>query len=177
MIKSRRDLKEYLEYEKELYPNTLYDYIVCYQRVYNWRFIKWLRRAEYHKNTAGILHKLLYLFCARQKNRIGRIISVEIWENSFGKGLVLHHNGNIVINGGAKIGSNCQLHGDNCIGNSKVESGMPVLGDNVDIGVGAKILGDVTIANGIVIGANAVVTKSFLEENITIAGVPARRIK
>ena len=53
---------------------------------------------------------------------------------------------------------------------------MPQIGDNVDIGVGAKIIGDVTIANGIKIGANAVVNKSFNEENITIVGCPARKV-
>jgi len=52
----------------------------------------------------------------------------------------------------------------------------PQLGNNVFIGPGAKILGKVKIADGIAIGANAVVTKSFLEPNITIAGVPAKKI-
>ncbi|MBT0889312.1 hypothetical protein KJR38_03095 [Streptococcus lutetiensis] len=53
---------------------------------------------------------------------------------------------------------------------------MPVIGNNVDIGVGAKIIGNVTIADGIKIGANAVVNKSFYEEGITIVGVPARKV-
>ena len=44
------------------------------------------------------------------------------------------------------------------------------------IGVGVVIIGDVEIADNIVIGANAVVNKSFLEPGITIAGVPARKI-
>ena len=50
-------------------------------------------------------------------------------------------------------------------------------GDNVDIGVGAKIIGGVTIADNIKIGANAVVTKSFYEEGITLVGVPARKLE
>ena len=52
----------------------------------------------------------------------------------------------------------------------------PIIGDNVFIASGARILGTVQIANNIAIGANAVVTKSFLEESITIAGVPAKKI-
>ena len=51
-----------------------------------------------------------------------------------------------------------------------------IIGDNVFIGSGAKIIGEVTIANNIAIGAGAVVTKSFSEDNITIAGVPAKII-
>lgn len=52
-----------------------------------------------------------------------------------------------------------------------------MLGKNVDLGIGAKIIGGVTIADNIKIGANAVVTKSFTEPGITIAGVPAKKIK
>jgi serine acetyltransferase len=46
----------------------------------------------------------------------------------------------------------------------------------VCIGPGARVLGDITTADGIVIGANSVVTKSFCKNNITIAGAPARKI-
>lgn len=44
------------------------------------------------------------------------------------------------------------------------------------IASGARIIGDISIASNIAIGANAVVTKSFLEEGITIAGIPAKKI-
>lgn len=53
----------------------------------------------------------------------------------------------------------------------------PTIGNNVEIGFGAVIIGKIKIADGIKIGANSVVTKSFLEPNITIAGVPAKKIK
>ena len=51
------------------------------------------------------------------------------------------------------------------------------MGKNVDIGVGARILGDIYIADDIVIGANSVVTKTFDEPGITIAGIPAKKIE
>ena len=57
-----------------------------------------------------------------------------------------------------------------------VERRVPQIGNNVYIAPGVKIFGDIEIANGIAIGANAVVCKSFLEENVTIAGVPAKQI-
>ena len=53
----------------------------------------------------------------------------------------------------------------------------PDLGDNIRIGVGAKIIGGVKIANNVTIAAGAVVVNSFEEEGITIGGIPARRIK
>lgn len=56
------------------------------------------------------------------------------------------------------------------------EDVAPKIGDNVYIGPGAKIFGQIAIADGIAIGANSVVNKSFLEPAISIAGVPAKKI-
>ena len=53
----------------------------------------------------------------------------------------------------------------------------PQIGRDVYIGPGAVIFGDITIADGCYIGANAVVNKSFLEPNSVIVGVPAKVIK
>lgn len=177
MIITRDDLKEYLDYEKALYNYTLIELITGDQKVYNWKFIRLLRKCEYYYNNrkSSAWHKFCYIWYRRRKNILGVKIGVEIWENSFGKGLLIHHNGSIVVNRDARIGENCQLHGDNCIGNSgRTEiNDVPKLGSNVDIGVGAKIIGNVVIANGIKVGANAVVTKSFSIENSTIIGIPA----
>ncbi len=52
----------------------------------------------------------------------------------------------------------------------------PSIGNNAYIGPGAKIFGPIYIADGIAIGANSVVNKSFNESNITIAGIPAKKI-
>ena len=83
----------------------------------------------------------------------------------------------IVVNSSVRAGENCILHGGNCIGNKGSVNVNPVLGDNVDIGFGAVIIGNIEIADNITVGANAVVNKSFMESGITIAGVPARRVK
>ena len=66
----------------------------------------------------------------------------------------------------------------NCIGNKGIaDSGVPVIGNNVNIGVGAKIIGDIYIADNVCIGANAVVTESCHVEGATLIGVPAKMIK
>ena len=56
------------------------------------------------------------------------------------------------------------------------EGGVPVIGDDVYIGPGAKIFGDIAIGNNVSIGANAVVNKSF-PDDVIIAGIPAKIIK
>ena len=70
------------------------------------------------------------------------------------------------------------MHGNNCIGNAGPHDlRCPIIGDNVMVGVGAKIIGNVNIADGIKIAAGAVVVHSFDEPNITNAGVPAKKVK
>ena len=86
------------------------------------------------------------------------------------------HVGPILINGNAKIGKNCSIHINTSIVAGGIDSSAPTIGDNVVIGVGAVLLGKISIANNIAIGANAVVNKSFFEEDIAIAGVPAKKI-
>ncbi|WP_288230178.1 serine O-acetyltransferase [uncultured Faecalicoccus sp.] len=181
MIRTYKELKETIMYEKPLYPNSLFDYLTNNQRVYNWKFIKLLRYTEYFHNNIhrGILYKILYVFYRRKKNTLGVKIGVEIDAGSFEKGLIIHHNGNIVISSNAKIGENCELHGDNCIGNlgRNLGKACPIIGNNVDIGVGAKILGPIKLGNNVKIGANAIVIKSFEEDNITLVGIPAHKIE
>lgn len=179
MIKTRQELKSVLAYEKKLYPNSMADIITNDQRTYNWKYIKLLRKTEYHYNNrkGSLHHKIMYIWYRKRKNLLGAKIGVEIWENSFDKGLVIHHNGSIVVNRDCRIGMNCELHGDNCLGNAGFGANCPTLGNNVNVGVGAKIIGKITIADGIKIGANAVVNKSFLEENITIVGIPAHKVE
>lgn len=75
-----------------------------------------------------------------------------------------------------KFGDNCQLHGNNCIGNNLKSELCPKIGNNVDIGVGANIIGDIKISNNVTIGANSLVNKSIKEENAIFAGIPAKKI-
>lgn len=101
-----------------------------------------------------------------------------IGDGVLGENVIFHHSANIIINRRARVGAGCVFHGNCCIGVAHTgDEKAPVLGQNVDIGYGAVILGDIYIADNITIGANSVVTKSFHTPGITIAGVPAREIK
>lgn len=183
-MESYRELRRLLQRERKNYPNKWFDNISCNQRVYNWKFVKFLRKCEYLRSKTRISKnpawKMLYWLYRMKKNRLGVFIGVDIPEGVFGEGLIIHHNGNIVVNGSSKVGKNCQLHGDNCIGNVGGNVNLmdcPSIGDNVDIGVGAKVLGGITIADNIKIGANAVVTRSFTETGITLVGIPAHKLE
>lgn len=121
---------------------------------------------------------LPYLWYARLKNTLAYKLSIELPTEKIGKGLLLFHSGSTVVNENAIIGDYCKLHGNNCIGNDGTPGGKcPIIGNNVSIGVGAKIIGDIRIADNITIGAGAVVVDSFTEEGVTIGGIPAKVIR
>jgi serine O-acetyltransferase len=77
----------------------------------------------------------------------------------FGPGLSLRHSEGIVVFGGVRAGRNCHLFQQVTLGVNHKKPGGPVIGDNVTIYAGAKILGPVRIGDGAVIGANAVVVR------------------
>lgn len=80
----------------------------------------------------------------------------------------------IIVSYGAKIGRNCTINQQVTIGQN--EKGHPVIGDNVFIGAGARIIGAVTIGDNVKIGANAVVVKD-IPGNSTVVGVPGVIVK
>ena len=94
-----------------------------------------------------------------------------------GPGCLLAHGGvGVVIHPEARIGRNVLIHHQVTIGGTGKGRHAPVLGDDIYIGAGAKILGPVRIGDSCVIGANAVVVKS-VPPRCVVAGVPARVIR
>ena len=184
MIISKSDLTEYINADNHwLLPTTLKEKIIEYAAAYPPRilrkYLRYLRKQEYYLNTANgsKLKGFLAVYYEGKKNRLGTRLGIEIGPNCFGKGLNIYHGGSIIINPAVRAGANCSLHGANCIGNNGLTADVPTLGDDVDIGYGAVIIGKITIANGVKIGANAVVNRSVMEPGCTVAGVPARIVK
>jgi serine O-acetyltransferase len=92
----------------------------------------------------------------------------------FGPGFVLIHGTGIVINGGVRGGSNVRLEHQVTIGAERRQN--PVLGDDVFIGAGAKVIGPVAVGSGARVGANAVVVHD-VPDRATVVGIPARVVR
>jgi serine O-acetyltransferase len=90
---------------------------------------------------------------------------------SFGPGFVLIHPVGIVINSAARGGRNVWVESGVVIGDNRGRS--PLIGDDVFIGSGAKIIGGVRIGSGARVGANAVVLHD-VPDGVTVVGIPAR---
>lgn len=175
MIRSKEDLLYYLEQDKKALgidrkkPRPIGDEI--------WKFQILLRKCEYYKNKKGnFLKKIIFMVMFYRFYRFRLKLGFTIPLNVFGPGLSIAHYGQITVNGNAKIGKNCRIHEGVTIGATGGSNKAPILGDNVFIGTGAKIIGDIKIANNVAIGANAVIVKNILEESVTVAGIPAKKI-
>lgn len=178
MIRSKHEYEYYLEADKialgkkRKKPRLFSDEVWVFQRL--------LRKIEYYKNCKkSIFYRPYYYYLYLMFHLLRTFLGFYIEPNVFGPGLSISHPGTIIVNGNARIGENCRIHVCTVIGikaGSEDENLTPKIGNNIYIGPGAKIFGDIKIADGIAIGANSVVNKSFTEPNIGIAGVPARKI-
>ncbi|MBN9520043.1 serine acetyltransferase [bacterium] len=92
----------------------------------------------------------------------------------FGPGFVLVHSHGVVINGTVRGGRNVRIEHQVTIGAEKRQS--PLLGDDVFIGAGAKVIGPVWIGDGAKVGANAVVVDD-VPAGATVVGIPARVVR
>jgi len=94
-------------------------------------------------------------------------------EVEIGRNFVIDHSGGIVVSGFASFGDDCRIRTGVVVGLARVDDPCaPVIGNNVDIGAGAKLLGRIRIGNNVLIGANAVVVGDVPDDSIAV-GVPA----
>ena len=134
-----------------------------------YRFGRWrygIRRTLLRK-VFSLIYKVLYKF-------IQIITGIELpCEVDLGKNFMIDHFGGIIISGYAKFGDNCRIRNGVVVGLKNIEEKVaPQIGNNVDIGAGAKLLGNIKIGNNVNIGANAVVL-SDVPDNAIAVGVPA----
>lgn len=173
MIQSKAQLRAALTKEAELYHKKWY-YLLPFnltEQQVLYRHGNYLRRAEYAYNCHRKLLQKWYLFrLLRIQTRYGISIPLNVAEEGF----EIVHLGSVIINGKARLGKNCRVHPGVCIGANHDKA--PQIGENVYIGPGAKVFGDITLADKIQVGANAVVTKSCLKEGAVLAGVPAKEV-
>ena len=187
MIKTKTDLEYYLRKDREMLKVPKQTF---YRKVANllfpleiWEFEKTLRYAEYYNNRdysffmakiMGCILKVLFKYKLRKKSiRLGFDIPI----NVFGPGLSIAHYGSIIVNGSARIGANCRLHSGVNIGASAGNRDAPQIGDNCYIGPGAILFGGINIGDNVTIAANATVNRSCIQDNVVLAGTPAKVVK
>lgn len=178
MIRSKSDYIRFLKAEQATRGGV--NFFVLYIKTAfhpTRRFLLLLRTCEYLKNVKkGTVYRLIYLIAKYLRYRLSIRLNFSIPENVADEGLQLPHYGTIVINANARLGKYCRIHVCVNIGTSGGGKEAPQIGDFVYFGPGAKVYGGIQIADRIAIAANAAVSKSFLNSDTLIGGVPAREL-
>ena len=174
MIKDKKTLKEFLSYEGYIYSKKRpYRFLPRFkEKSIIFKFLCLYRYEEYYFNTKKKIRHFLYYFMRRT---FGRKIGINFdGINMIDKGIYIPHIGQILIRA-KHIGKNCSISPNVFIVTGN-DGSLSTIESDVSFGVGATVVGGVRIAKGVAVGANALVCKDCLEENVTIGGNPARII-
>lgn len=137
-------------------------------------------KAQLYHKIAKFFYQKKHFFIARYlSERAKRKTGIEIHPGAtIGKGLFIDHGIGVIIGETAVIGDNVTMFHGVTLGGTGKEKGKrhPTIGNNVFIGCGAKILGNIKIEDNVKIGANAVVLKN-IKANTTVVGVPGKIVK
>lgn len=173
-------LKTYITSEVVLGPRyRILKFIRTLGTYGNQHAIYLLRLFQVTSNKKGIINGII---AHLTKNRLIKIYGIELSKRTkIDLGLKIGHANGIIIGEGVEIGKNVTIYHQVTIGLSSVDNKgeyelYPSIGDNCIIYSGAKIFGNIRLAEGTVVGANSVLTTDT-EPNSVYAGVPARRIR
>ena len=137
-----------------------------------------------HARLAHMISHFLYkknlLFLARLISQIARFLTgIEIHPGAtLGAGILIDHGMGVVIGETAELGDRITIYQGTTLGGTGKEKGKrhPTVGDNVVIGAGSKVLGNIKIGSNSKIGANSVVIND-VPEGATVVGIPGRVVK
>ena len=174
MIDSRKKLFATLKYEQSLYGcKRINSFIPRFsEQGLIWKYVILYRKCEYYLNKKKKIRFLLYSY---KFKKLGLKLGFSLPLNVIEKGLMIYHRGNLIINA-KHIGENFSTAGTAFLVAKGQNGDSPTIEDNVSLGMNVTIIGGVKIASMIAIGAGSVVTKSFDNLNVTIAGNPAKVI-
>lgn len=139
-------------------------WVMVVYRFGRWRYTV---RSVILRKAFSLIYKVLYKF-------VQIVTGVELpCEATVGRNFVIDHFGGIIVSGFARFGDNCLIRNGVVVGLRRIDQKTaPIIGDNVDIGSGAKLLGAIRVGNNAIIGANAVVLCD-VPDNFIAVGVPA----
>jgi serine O-acetyltransferase len=131
-----------------------------------------------HRFSHGLYSRQIP-FWPRFLSHIGRFLTgIEIHPGAtIGQGVFIDHGMGVVIGETAIIGDYCLIYQNATLGGTGKETGKrhPTLGQNVVVGAGAKVLGNITIGNQVRIGAGSIVLRN-VPSDCTVVGIPGRVI-
>lgn len=175
IISTRQQLRDWLDYELKQYPGkpSWLDIFRISEFSVLRRHQKLLRKTEFYHNTGNKpMEAILRIRLRRLQNKYALHVPL----NCCGRGFRIMHLGPVLINNGSRIGTDFWIHFNAIIANRGTDKAAPVIGNGVILGAGAAIIGPVHVADNVVVGVNSVVTHDITEEDIAVAGAPAKKV-
>jgi serine O-acetyltransferase len=167
-----RNIKEQIDtiFREDPAANSVLEIVFCYPGFH----------AVLLHRMAHRLHRMRFPLMARVISQLGRAVTgIEIHPGAtIGRRFFIDHGMGVVIGETTQIGDDVLLYQGVTLGGTGNERGKrhPTIGNNVVIGTGAKVLGNITIGNHVRVGAGSVVIRS-VPDNSTVVGVPGRVVR
>lgn len=189
MILTKKDLKEYLNADKLRYKDHkksssfIRDFIKCVfmiqgEEYYVRKYLRTLRHYEFYLNNSkhNFLFWILCKFYSFRHKYLSNQYHIYIGANKVGKGLYIPHFSSGIICNCASMGENCIISSGVIVGNKGGQENIPIVGNNVELCIGCKIIGKIKIGDNAIVAPNSVVIKD-VPDNAIVSGIPAIVIK
>lgn len=167
----------YRQTGQEFTTIKVFKYIFSISVEPGFKYIFLMRICKYfYMKKKNVIEKILFKILKFRFRKLQYKYGIDIpYVTEIKEGFLISHFTGIVVNSYVKIGRNCSILQGVTIGNNlyKGRENLAIIGDNVFIGAGAKIIGPVTIGDNVTIGANTVVIKD-IPDNSVVAGNPAQ---
>lgn len=147
--------------------DNILDYLY-YMRCYSYSLHGCDFKKRFGVLLGGAINSLAKLYYGYRFHKLGLKLGFSIGPDVFDYGLRLTHYGTMVIGTNNTIGKFALIQPSTCI-----EGQGDKIGDNFYLSTGAKVVKKITIADNVIIGANAVLNKTIITPNVMVAGIPA----
>ena len=189
MILSKNDLRFYIEEDKKAclkygsgksIIEKIYYFMFPTDNIMAFRYLRSLRNLEYATNclkSNGVVGKIRYLYYKARNRHYGVKYGIFIAPNTVGYGFYIPHvvGGGIILNS-RSIGNYCSANAGVVVGVNHTQDSKPIIGNNVAMNIGCKIVGKITIGDNVTIGPNTVIYKD-VPSDCVVLGVPAQVIR
>lgn len=188
MINNKQELRHYIR--EDLNANLCTTHLSWKKKFGYWLYsnesymvvclLKALRYHEYYTNLCSkhnnLINSILLRYYTIKHHRLEIKYGIKLGVNVLGYGVYIPHVNSCIMIDCLSIGNYCSLNAGVVIGRNHTIDQSPIIGDNVTVCLGSKIVRRVKIGNNVIIAPNSVVIED-VPDNCIVSGVPAKIVK
>ena len=177
MIQSKKDYQYFIKEDSRragIRNMAVYWAKIIYgnEQAHSLKYLKSLRKYEYHHNCQHALRSLWYRY---RNSRLGLKYGIHIGINMVGYGFwIPHFSGGITVNC-KSMGNYCSVNGGVVVGNKGSQQNRASIGDHVKLSIGVKVYGNIKIGDHVIVAPNSVIFKD-VPSNIAVSSMSEYRV-